>query len=159
MSAHPIVVMPFLTHTTPRPSVADCFLIASRKMSTTRPGAVTIGAWSTGCDRTRARIRSAIKRCVSATIMRSCSAMRNQLGRSFHSGRFIGTLMHAGESGPLNRREQRQLIGRGILRERRGEGLVRKIDQPMFVRRQLGSQRMRLVTIKDIGDCLAFIGS
>ena len=31
-------------------------------------------------------MRSAMKRCVSETIMRSCSATRNQVGRSFHSG-------------------------------------------------------------------------
>ena len=73
--------------------------MASRMMSTTRPGAVTIGVWSIGCERTRACIRSAINRCVSRTIMRSCSAMRNQVGRSFQSGRFTGAVMHAGEIG------------------------------------------------------------
>src|SRR5271169_5319112 len=73
--------------------------MAWRMMSTTRPGAVTIGVWSTGYDRTRAPIRSAINRCVSRTIMRSCSAMRNQVGRFFQSGRFTGTVMHAGEIG------------------------------------------------------------
>src|SRR5580693_6933308 len=59
---------------------------------------------------------------------------------------------------PLDCGEQRQIINRGILRERRGECLVRQIDQPMIVRRQLWSQRMRLATIEDIGDSLAFIG-
>ena len=75
------------------------FPMASRMMSTTRPGAVTIGVWSIGCERTRACIRSAINRCVSRMIMRSCSAMRNQVGRSFQSGRFTGAVMHAGEIG------------------------------------------------------------
>src|SRR5271156_6495620 len=60
---------------------------------------------------------------------------------------------------PLNRAEQRQFVSRGILRECRGECLVRQIDQPMLVRRQLWCQRMRLGTIKDIGDSLAFIRS
>ena len=31
--------------------------------------------------------------------MRSCSATRNQAGRSFHSGRSTATVMQAGESG------------------------------------------------------------
>ena len=37
-------------------------LIASRMMPTAADGAVTRGAWSTGCDRSRAFIRSAMKR-------------------------------------------------------------------------------------------------
>lgn len=49
---------------------------ASRIMSTTTLGAVTLGIWSTGYDRCFAFIRSAMKRCVSLAIMRSCSATR-----------------------------------------------------------------------------------
>src|SRR5271170_4965368 len=62
-----------------------------------------------------------------------------------------------GRNRPLNRGEQRQFIGGGILRECRGEGLVRKIDESMIVRRQLRSQRMRLGTIEDVGDSLALV--
>src|SRR6516225_6801618 len=57
------------------------------------------------------------------------------------------------------RRRAGQFISRSILRERRGECLVRQIDQPMTVRCQLWSQRVRLGTIEDIGDSLAFIRS
>ena len=44
-------------------------------------------------------MRSAMKRWFSWTIMRSCSADRNQVGRSFHSGRPTATVMQAGEIG------------------------------------------------------------
>ena len=60
---------------------------ASRMMSTTTSGAVTIGVWSTGAIARVAPIRVAMKRWVSAAIIRSSSATRNQLGRSRHSGR------------------------------------------------------------------------
>jgi hypothetical protein len=47
---------------------------------------------------TRAFIRSAMKRWVSAGIMRSSSATGNQLGRSRQSGRSTGTQMQAVKS-------------------------------------------------------------
>ena len=44
-------------------------------------------------------MRCAMNCCLSRTIIRSSSATRNQLGRSFHSGRWTGTVMHAGDIG------------------------------------------------------------
>src|ERR1700759_5645165 len=60
---------------------------ASTMMSTTFPGAVSRGVWSTECDRTVAFMRSAMKRCVLGLIIRSCSARRYHTGLVFHAGR------------------------------------------------------------------------
>jgi hypothetical protein len=69
--------------------------IASRIMSTTADGAVTLGVWSTACVFIFAFIRPAMYRCVSGTIMRSSSATRNQLGTSLYGVFFVKELARA----------------------------------------------------------------
>jgi hypothetical protein len=54
---------------------------------------------SATCTFIFAFIRSAMKRCVSAAIMRSFSATRNQLFKSFQSGRPTGTVMQLSDIG------------------------------------------------------------
>ena len=76
--------------------------------------------------------------------MRSCSATRNQLGRSFHNGRGHGDGDAGRRDRPLDRRQHRQFFRGGVLRKGRAEGRIGQIDQAMVVGRELGRLRMRL---------------
>src|ERR1700678_4144023 len=67
--------------------------------STTVPGAVTLGIWSTGRALIRAFMRSAMNRWVCGIIIRSCSASKYQVGTSIQRGRPTGMVMQAGEIG------------------------------------------------------------
>ena len=89
--------------------------------------------------------------------MRSCSATRNQLGRSFHSGRRTRHADAGRRDRPLHRGEHRQLFGGRVLREGGGEGLVGQPDQPVASGASFGACGMRLGAIEHIGDRLAFV--
>ena len=89
--------------------------------------------------------------------MRSCSATRNQDGRSFHSGRSDGDGDAGRRDRPLNRRQHSLLFGGGILREGGSESRLRQIDQPLIVGRELGRLRMRLSAIENVRDRLALV--
>ena len=91
--------------------------------------------------------------------MRSCSATRNQVGRSFHSGRSIGDGDAGRRDRPLNGRQHGEFLRRGILREGGGEGCLGQIDQPMIVGRELGRLRMRLGAVEHIRDRFALVRS
>jgi len=116
-----------------------------------------MGTWSAGAVRTRAFIRSAMKRWVSPGIIRSSSATRNQLGRSCHSGRGTGTLMQAAASGRCVAASSACSSGvacwaNALLNASSGEP-----DQAVGVRAERGGFRMVFRPVVDVADGLALV--
>ena len=121
-------------------------------------GRVISGAWSTWWLCVLACMRSAMNRWVSGLIMRSSSAMRNQVGMSFHPGFGTGFWMHPDGDGSLDRGEQGMFFGGGVVCEGIGKGVVRQPDPAAVVGPEFGRLRVWGIAVENVGDGLALVG-
>ena len=126
-------------------------------MPATSSGAVTKGIWSTFAERTRARMRCAIKCWVAGLIIRSSCASRYQAGLVRHSGVGHFSWMQATAIGLCVAAKSLACCGEACC-----ENAAAKASSGIQMKPGVGAElrclRMRLLTIEDVGDRLSFIG-
>ena len=104
-------------------------------------------------------MRSAMNRWVSGLIMRSSSATRYQVGRSFQPGSRDGLLDARDGDRSLNRGEHGVFFGGGVVGECVAKGVGGQPDPSLVVGLEFWCLRMRGIAVEDVGDGFALVGS